>query len=409
MTYCGTNDWWDYLAHAQKSEEREGHKYIARVEVGTKRGRTIYRYFYTMDQYKRYLQGKENGVKTEIEKRQSPIYNLKRVVTQIKALLKDQDQAKNDRSLKKRKDASKRITYDRALLQAAGKDFIDSVKNKLKIPVKDAEKLISAENEKKHLYIKRITMPNGKYRYFYTQSSYEKYLQRVKYQAEEPDFMKDTPKIDRYTDESDAQAQADINEEYNRFDPDRSQNCIFCTNAYELRQRGYDVQAADHFDDSMTNEKHQQFDFSISRWYENPNYEVITEGGETKNVNKLMDIYSKYWTDSVKFMNALDSEAIEQDKEYTKSHHYTADDLRKAILSKNPKNSRGQFTVAWKGGGGHSIVYEVDKNGNVIFRDAQVNQYYTAEWLAQNVEEALFVRTDNLKLQPDILYTVEAN
>ncbi|MDV5043066.1 hypothetical protein, partial [Faecalibacterium duncaniae] len=48
---------------------------------------------------------------------------------------------------------------------------------------------------------------------------YEKYLQRVKYQAEEPDFMKDIPKIDRYTDESDAQAQADINEEeYNTAD-----------------------------------------------------------------------------------------------------------------------------------------------------------------------------------------------
>lgn len=403
------NDWWDYLEHADKSREMPGHKYIARVEIGTRRGKTIYRYFYTVDQYKKYLNGQKQGVQSEAEKRQNPFYNLKRIATQIKNLLNDYDQAKNDRYLAKRAAASKRVGYDKVLLRAAGKDFVNSVLDKLRVPVKDAEKLINKDPERKHLYIKRVTMPNGKYRYFYTQASYEKYLQRVKYQAEEPDFMKDVPKINRYADESNEQAQAEINEEYNQFDPDRSQNCIFCTNAYELRQRGYDVQAADHFDDSQTNEKHQQFDFSMSRWYENPNYEVITEGGGTKNVNELMDIYSKYWTNSAKFMNALDENTTEQDREYTKFHQYTADDLRNAILSKSPKNSRGQFTVAWKGGGGHSIVYEVDKSGNVIFRDAQVNQYYAAEWLAQNVEEALFVRTDNLKLQPDILYTVEAN
>lgn len=33
----------------------------------------------------------------------------------------------------------------------------------------------------------------------------------------------------------------------------------------------------------------------------------------------------------------------------------------------------------------------------------------TADFLAQNIEEALFVRTDNLTLKPDILYTVEDN
>ena len=398
-------DWWNYIAHAQKAQERPDHKYIARVEVGTRRGKILYRYFYTMDQYKRYLSGKEKGVKTELEKRQNPLYNLKRLGKQFCNLLKDHDEANNGSSIKNRREALERLTYDKALLKKTGKDFIDSVLDKLKVSVKDDEKADGNRAEKNHLYIKRITMPNGKYRYFYTESSYRKYLERVQYQASEPAFMKEIPEIDRYTDETDTQAMADINEDYNEYDPRRSQNCIFCTNAYELRQRGYNVQAAEHYDDFYENEKHQQFDFSMSRWYETPNYEVITEGGGTKNVNELMDTYSRYWTDSRKFSKHLNAETTEQYKEYNGSHGYTADDLRKAILSKSPKNSRGQFTVRWAGGqGGHSIVYEVDKNGNVIFRDAQVNQIYTAEFLAQNIEEAMFVRTDDLKLKPDILY-----
>lgn len=142
------NDWWSYLAHAQKAEERKGHKYIARVEVGTKRGRTIYRYFYTMDQYKQYLSQKEKGVKSEAEKRQSPLYNLKRVATQIKNLLNDRDRAVNDVNLGQRAAAYKRMEYDKALLKSAGKDFLDSIKDKLKIPVKDADKAAGAENVK---------------------------------------------------------------------------------------------------------------------------------------------------------------------------------------------------------------------------------------------------------------------
>lgn len=403
-------DWWDYIAHAQKSQERSDHKYIARVEVGTRRGKILYRYFYTIDQYKRYLSGKEKGTKSELEKRQSPLHNLKRLGQQFGNLLKDYDKANNESNLKNRRDAHKRLTYDKALLKNAGKEFIDSVLDKLKVPVKEDAEANDIKTEQKHLYVKRITLPNGKYRYFYTESSYRKYLERVRYQASEPDFMKDVPEIDRYADETNAQAMADVNEDYNEYDPRRSQNCIFCTNAYELRQRGYNVQAAEHYDDFYDNEKHQQFDFSMSRWYENPDYEVITEGGGTKNVNELMDTYSKYWTDSRKFSKNLNTETMEQYKEYNGAHGYTADDLRNAILSKSPKNSRGQFTVRWAGGqGGHSIIYEVDKHGNVIFRDAQVNQIYTADFLAQNIEEALFVRTDNLTLKPDILYTVEDN
>lgn len=52
MFYYGSrNDWWDYLRHSE-TKEREGHKYYARVPVGTdKRGYTEYRYFYDAREY----------------------------------------------------------------------------------------------------------------------------------------------------------------------------------------------------------------------------------------------------------------------------------------------------------------------------------------------------------------------
>lgn len=45
------NDYWNYLAHSEM-KEREGHKYYARVIVGTDRnGRVQYRYFYDAREY----------------------------------------------------------------------------------------------------------------------------------------------------------------------------------------------------------------------------------------------------------------------------------------------------------------------------------------------------------------------
>ena len=149
------NDWWKYLAHAAKAEEMPGHKYIARVEIGTRRGKTLYRYFYTMDQYKYYLSQQKTGAKSEAEKRQSPLYNLKRLAAQVKAFAKDNNEANNGRSYKERNAARSRLSYDKVLLQTTGKEFIDSVLDKLNIPAKDVDK-ISYDPERKHLYIKRV-------------------------------------------------------------------------------------------------------------------------------------------------------------------------------------------------------------------------------------------------------------
>lgn len=112
------------MAHAAKAEEMPGHKYIARVEIGTRRGKTLYRYFYTMDQYKQYLSQQKTGAKSEAEKRQSPLYNLKRLAAQVKAFAKDNNEANNGRSYKERNAARSRLSYDKVLLQTLEKNLL---------------------------------------------------------------------------------------------------------------------------------------------------------------------------------------------------------------------------------------------------------------------------------------------
>lgn len=58
------NDYWDYLAHARKAKERDDHKYIERVPIGTNKGKTVYRYFYTEQEYQAYLNKKESEKKS---------------------------------------------------------------------------------------------------------------------------------------------------------------------------------------------------------------------------------------------------------------------------------------------------------------------------------------------------------
>lgn len=56
------NDYWNYLKHGLKGKEQKGHKYYARVPVGTnKLGFTQYRYFYDAREYGAYMTNKQNG------------------------------------------------------------------------------------------------------------------------------------------------------------------------------------------------------------------------------------------------------------------------------------------------------------------------------------------------------------
>ena len=130
-----------------------------------------------------------------------------------------------------------------------------------------------------------------------------------------------------------------------------SNNCAYCTLAYDMRQRGYDVEASAKSQSTLNTED------VIESWY---------EGGEFTH------------TDTV------DPKDLEQD-----------------ILKTNSEGARGQFCMYFEGGGGHSVSYEV-KNGEVLIRDCQLNQewklkdYPCLDYLRSD-DPLMYMRTDNLK------------
>ena len=133
-----------------------------------------------------------------------------------------------------------------------------------------------------------------------------------------------------------------------------TQNCAYCTLAYDMRQRGYNVEASSVSQDTANTEE------VIESWY---------KGGE-----------------------------------FTHASSTNPKDIEKEILENNPEGSRGQFCCFWSGGGGHSLVYEV-KGGEVWIRDCQVGRkmklknYNMSQYFTKNRHyRPMFMRTDNLEL-----------
>jgi len=131
----------------------------------------------------------------------------------------------------------------------------------------------------------------------------------------------------------------------------RTQNCMLCTTALDLKRRGYDVKAGTA-SDGFT-------DDALKKWYKNPK--------------------------------------IQKDR---------LDDIIRT-LKKEPEGSYGNFMCIWKMGGGHSMFYRIE-DGKVAIYDAQSGKYYkditkssliTEMWGGSNqYNGTAFCRTDNLNI-----------
>lgn len=268
-----------------------------------------------------------------------------------------------------------------------GKKFINELFGK------DDTKKDSKKKKKKPKYIAKVKMPNGKTRYFYSKDEYNAYLKRLEYQKNEPDFMKKIKKIDKNKIFSTDENQAATNPNYDPYDKDYSENCIKCTATYELRMRGYDVEA------DSANVK-EQSSVDLDNWYKDAKHYEIQSDGTVKDVS-----LSK----KNKLFNAIDTIFSDISEKYNKQ--YSGNTIKNSITKNSPPNSRGNINVYWKGGGGHSMAYEVNTKGEVILRDTQTNKVYKTKKdfddLASNINHAEFTRTDNLELRKDILQNVK--
>lgn len=159
-----------------------------------------------------------------------------------------------------------------------------------------------------------------------------------------------------------------INPGYNPEKLDYSYNCSFCTAAFDLRKRGYDVEA-----------------MPIST-LESP----VAE-----------DILS--WYDGAKAVRESTVNSKLSDKE-RRSPASRAKALDKALLREG-EGARGHLGMYWSMGGGHDIVWSVE-NGKVVYRDCQTNEKHNMSQLLSFVDDYTYIRVDNCEPNEEVLRTV---
>ena len=175
-------------------------------------------------------------------------------------------------------------------------------------------------------------------------------------------------------------------------------NCRRATFAYEMRRRGYDVQA------TRTTSGYGQ---SISGLKN-----AISPGEKLRRTGKMSVIWD---VANEKVQSAKDSSIATPLRNLqdglpvgSKNNIGYGDELPRKIferLAKEPNGSRGELGVIWKQGGGHSMAYEIFDGKPLIF-DAQTGRaFVNFDDLAESMDigGAGFTRLDNLDLNTDYL------
>ena len=230
----------------------------------------------------------------------------------------------------------------------------------------------------------------------YDYDRYQKYI-KDQMNASNPSSFKDLKKKTKeYTAEEDMDY---VNPYYDESGSAWTENCAYCTAAYELRRRGYDVEANSS---PYTNGNEPNTVHEIVKWYDG-----IERVDEFKEADLIVQLYEGSITNAEyisKLYNGTVS-AYMVDPTSRQDVKTKTNDIKKEIL-KQGEGARGQFMTYWYNGGGHSIVYEV-VNGDVILRDTQTNDIVNVESYVSRSEEIMFFRTDDKELTDEILKTVK--
>lgn len=362
----------------------DDHKYVARVPAKKASKDNKWRYFYSKDAYQAYLKNEQSNAKNTTGGFFGNILNKgKSFVSKV------------TKSAVKVADLSKDVIEN-------GKELIESVRE--------------------YKYVAKEKMANGKTRYFYSEKEYQAYLKgkefieknlnesismtpsetfeiytknfltlamvngfgntmfntvasgftALKVKMESPESFDELDKIDKPT--TNEEDQAITNPNYSPVDYGYSQNCSFCTAAYDLRSRGYDVEA------SAISTMEAYDAQAILDWY---------DGEDFSGFVKLT------YNNPVTAPGVYDVE---------KAEGYAAS--VESNLKEYGEGARGHFLVYWRGGGGHDVIWEVE-NGEVVIRDCQVNDTYELSELLLTCEEVGWFRSDNVEPNEKILRTVK--
>lgn len=336
--------------------KKRNHKYIARVKVKRVTGKTKWRYFYDMDEYKAYLE----GLKDKTGDALTDLYDgsfIKKLFSKSKTSLKNMKKAMEtgkeyvsnlfDKATKKN---STLDDYYKRKSEARKKREAEAAARKKAEEARKAARKKAAEEEAKK-DIARSKKAKAK------KKSWKEKAKDFLNPKSEEEICKDLKKKSKK--QTAAEDQASANPYYDTGVTAYRRNCIHCSATYELRRRGYDVEA------------------------------VGDNDGET------LDTVRDWYKD----------EKVETKSNYAGKEKAAAKEIETEIL-KNGSGSRGQYIVNWSTGGAHSMIWEVENN-EVVIRDCQTNETHTIEEITERTKDTIYFRTDNLSLEEEILNSVK--
>lgn len=164
--------------------------------------------------------------------------------------------------------------------------------------------------------------------------------------------------------------QKKINPKYSALTYDYSMNCTFCTAAYDLRKRGYDVEA-----NPISTVEGYNID-DVCSWYKG-----------AKSVSSF-DLQYAYATTITSQKDAL-----------------SKTELLSKSLEGHGEGARGHMVLYWKDGGAHDVIWEVE-NGKAVLRDCQLGKVVDISEYLSYSSSYKYVRVDNLEPTEEILRTV---
>lgn len=167
-------------------------------------------------------------------------------------------------------------------------------------------------------------------------------------------------------------------------------NCRRCTFAYEMRRRGFDVEAT-----RTTNAYGQN---AIGLLNAVSPGEKFRKTGQYSATAQMMAEQQRAGGPVTKLVEAFGAGARNK-------INYSGPESIFLALSKEPPGSRGELGVIWSIGGGHSMAYEIFNGKPVIFDCQTGKRYSSAKALAaeMDIASAGFTRLDNVDLNFDYL------
>lgn len=285
-------------------------------------------------------------------------------------------------------------------------------------------------------YLAEVDYPNGKTVRIKDKDDWKRFAEVTKYQNNEPEFMHSLPEIELSEDGKLPTRDEDMGEVNEKLWEDarsgkstgyRTVNCTYCSTAYELRRRGYNVEAAnlpsnitamnvsklyDVKDSSLkvTSKKvHSDTPFAEGLVDRTTNYGKVTSRSKNPDGSWTYDVQGYTLENHDKNIKSV-TPMFDVD-----NGHSDLAAVEKAIekqMSDFPEGSRGMFNVYWREGGGHSMVWEKGEDGKIEIIDNQLGTKIPMDVVLSGVDPAApiqMIRTDELKMKRGIMTRVVSN